>query len=499
MASSGQLVSQALNSPALSPDSAAVPETLSRRTSTPFDHPALHRSSTSTAIQSDPSRVSHSSHIVSPHRRPASLSTAPSEPTLFVTSSSSSLLSPPPPAASHVGRKESHELQHSCSPSSTLDRAAIGGTNSGIARSPGSTLDRGGFGALGGVVTTHQHVPQMLQRAADPHQPPVAMQHTHHGLSPLTQDFVGSVRRRPQGVALDDKRRACGRPTTLVMEPDGRMVRRTTPELLWKKRKEMRVLLTQPRKTAYRKFLDWMKKYRRVMIALHFLFIAFNCAVVAPTCAVVNLSEAYAQAGVTQTSIQVALYLAALSLPVWIYATVCACFKRAQKFSAERWLGWGVDRRGVFWMWLVSNICQGIMWTVVTVVYWNPNWICTAKGEGADIYPYKSTCDEVANIWCYALFNAGAIYLNVVFIVDDETNDSVNDCRREVEHEIAEALREWDEEVLGEVEDEGVEVGHHGVLVFHGARADADGWAGDGGGEKVEMGIWGVSGSCEGR
>ncbi|KAJ3140886.1 hypothetical protein HK101_003439, partial [Irineochytrium annulatum] len=222
-----------------------------------------------------------------------------------------------------------------------------------------------------------------------------------------------------------------------------------------------------------------LHRYRRVWVGLHFLFILFNCFVVTPTAAIVDIAAAHERTGITAATIRFALVLAAVSLPVWLWATICACSPKVEHWSQRRWERI-TTRRNKFWMWVLSNLAQGIAWTILTVVFWNPNWICTNEGDGAKIWPFWSTCDEITNIWIYALFNMGAIFFNVIFIVKDELTASIADARRLVENEVADVMRDWEVEDVGKGEDEGVEIRDH-VVAFHGGIDDrqnggAEGW-----------------------
>ncbi|KAJ3143829.1 hypothetical protein HK101_003037 [Irineochytrium annulatum] len=181
--------------------------------------------------------------------------------------------------------------------------------------------------------------------------------------------------------------------------------------------------------------LAFCRKYRRWMIAFHYAFIAFNCAVVLPITLLVSHPEAAAKS-ISTAAIDFTLYLSAISLASWILSTLVAFSPTLDALNLRLFSSvLRLNRRWRFWTWLVYNVCQLSLWLAVTTLFWDVSFLCWHEGEWADLDPFRNTCDELSNIWFYAIFSAGAIALNLVFIVDDEFAES----KRELEelHESA--------------------------------------------------------------
>ncbi|KAJ3325809.1 hypothetical protein HDU76_013079 [Blyttiomyces sp. JEL0837] len=167
---------------------------------------------------------------------------------------------------------------------------------------------------------------------------------------------------------------------------------------------------SQPRQREWhphvKKVINWMTVYKRYMIGCHFAFIAFNCYVVLPITLVVNKNEASTADNVALSYIEFALWVSAISIPLWTYITIITLFQKANQFHLkfmER--TFGMKRR-------------------------------TRKGEEAGLNPFESTCDELANIWFYAVFTFGAILVNCVTVIADEFADRLIETKDEIREEL---------------------------------------------------------------
>ncbi|KAJ3290422.1 hypothetical protein HDU79_003230 [Rhizoclosmatium sp. JEL0117] len=174
-------------------------------------------------------------------------------------------------------------------------------------------------------------------------------------------------------------------------------------------------------------------RFYRLMVCCHFLFILFNCAIVIALTYVIHDSDITPEMVLAYRSIVFTRYLTFVAAVFYIWTVLVAGFDRVSELNMELWRRvLGIKRRGVFWgNFVCVNMSQAILWVVVTVLFWDVNWICTSKGEGAELIPFGSHCNQLSSVWWYAIFNAAAIYVNLVIITYEELKHHV-DAREEV-------------------------------------------------------------------
>ncbi|KAJ3082828.1 hypothetical protein HDU99_001469 [Rhizoclosmatium hyalinum] len=148
------------------------------------------------------------------------------------------------------------------------------------------------------------------------------------------------------------------------------------------------------------------------MVCFHFLFILFNCAIIIALTYVIHDADITPEMVLAYRSIVFTRYLTFVAAVFYIWTVLVAGFDRVSELNMELWR-------------------RAILWVVVTVLFWDVNWICTSKGEGAELIPFGSHCNQLSSVWWYAIFNAAAIYVNLVIITYEELKHHV-DAREEV-------------------------------------------------------------------
>ncbi|KAJ1539514.1 hypothetical protein HK405_012826, partial [Cladochytrium tenue] len=181
---------------------------------------------------------------------------------------------------------------------------------------------------------------------------------------------------------------------------------------------------------AYRWTVDTSTRYYKWIIACHFAFIVFDCIVVFAITLKVDTTDASVQANVATSYINCAKYISILTTPFWVGATIVTLSETANYYNQRFW---GqilrLTRRARFWLWyFLFNVFQLCLWMVILVLFWDSNFICYKRGDGADLNPFEGTCDELTNIWFYALFQIAIFLFNCYMVVNDELKVSVDEA-----------------------------------------------------------------------
>ncbi|KAJ3026213.1 UNVERIFIED_CONTAM: hypothetical protein HDU68_006017 [Siphonaria sp. JEL0065] len=134
-------------------------------------------------------------------------------------------------------------------------------------------------------------------------------------------------------------------------------------------------------------------KYYRVLVMCHFLFILFNCGVLIPLTYVIHDSEITPDLLVAYRSVLFTRYLTMVSAFFYLWTFIILTFDKMAELNAKLWKSvLGLKRRVLFW---------------------------------------DTNCNELSSVWWYAIFNALAIYVNLILIVMEELK-YLTDAREEV-------------------------------------------------------------------
>ncbi|KAI8616487.1 hypothetical protein BC830DRAFT_196862 [Chytriomyces sp. MP71] len=183
------------------------------------------------------------------------------------------------------------------------------------------------------------------------------------------------------------------------------------------------------KKSYYRQLVDWTVKYKYPMMGCHFAFLSLSSGIVGAI-AILVLVQKKTEEGITfsQQSLWMVAVFSLLSVFLWGYPAILCI---APKLSAahERMLDRiGFTQKARFWVWfLLINSISFALWCVITTLYWDITWVCwIGHKEGAELNPFESNvCDQLTNIWFYAIFNAAAILANLFLVVDEQLNFEV--------------------------------------------------------------------------
>ncbi|KAJ3016986.1 UNVERIFIED_CONTAM: hypothetical protein HDU68_011917 [Siphonaria sp. JEL0065] len=184
--------------------------------------------------------------------------------------------------------------------------------------------------------------------------------------------------------------------------------------------------IKKPSTSNYDRFIAWCEKYKYPMMAMHFGFIAISCALVCGMAALVHIQKRQ-EDGVSYTSpsiLMTAIY-SGISTFGWLFPTVFCASKSLDRANQNVWDHLGVKQKARFWFWfLAMNSTSLIMWSVITTLFWDVTWVCwIGKGEGAELNPYEGgLCNQLTNIWFYAIFVVLAIFVNLYLVVDEQLN-----------------------------------------------------------------------------
>ncbi|KAI9324477.1 hypothetical protein BDR26DRAFT_264442 [Obelidium mucronatum] len=218
----------------------------------------------------------------------------------------------------------------------------------------------------------------------------------------------------------------------------------------------------KPRPRFVNTLIRLYTKYYRVLVICHFLFILFNCAILIPLTYVIHETELSSDLLIAYRSVLFTRYLTIVATVFYLWTLFVLAFDKLGALNAKLWRAvLGLKRRGLFWgSFVFVNMQQSILWVVVSVLFWDVNWICTSKGEGAELIPFgvsidiiylkkgftsffvglkfhhmfillQENCNELSSVWWYAIFNALAIYVNLILIVMEELK-YLTDAREEV-------------------------------------------------------------------
>ncbi|KAI9354369.1 hypothetical protein DFJ73DRAFT_312528 [Zopfochytrium polystomum] len=144
-------------------------------------------------------------------------------------------------------------------------------------------------------------------------------------------------------------------------------------------------------RTAYQRYMTWYEKYKWLMLACHYAFIVFNCAVVYAITLVIDTTGASENQDVAISYINYAKYISLITLPMWVYITIVTCSPKAFGLNNKLWFAlFKMGRRGRFWWWYIFiNLTQTCLWVVVMVLFWDSNFLCYRMGESAELNPFK--------------------------------------------------------------------------------------------------------------
>ncbi|KAJ3387172.1 hypothetical protein CcCBS67573_g03538 [Chytriomyces confervae] len=176
--------------------------------------------------------------------------------------------------------------------------------------------------------------------------------------------------------------------------------------------------------SRYQQLREWTEKNKGLMFGCHFLFLGISCAIVTAI-AILVLATRRTEVGISYTMADVwmvAIY-SGLSAIWWTYAAVLFAFPAINRMNERFWDRHGMNQKRRFWFWfLFVNALSFSLWSVITTLFWDVTWVCwIGKGQGAELNPFQhNVCDQLTNIWFYAIFNAGAILVNLWLVVDEQ-------------------------------------------------------------------------------
>ncbi|KAI9350841.1 hypothetical protein BDR26DRAFT_851619 [Obelidium mucronatum] len=125
----------------------------------------------------------------------------------------------------------------------------------------------------------------------------------------------------------------------------------------------------------------------------------------------------------TAPSILMTAIYTGLSTFAWIVPTVLCASQSIDRAHQALWDRLGVNQKKRFWFWfLMINSTSLIMWSVITTLFWDVTWVCwIGRGEGAELNPYEGgLCNQLTNIWFYAIFVVLAVFVNLFLVVDEQ-------------------------------------------------------------------------------
>ncbi|KAI8616489.1 hypothetical protein BC830DRAFT_1117796 [Chytriomyces sp. MP71] len=176
--------------------------------------------------------------------------------------------------------------------------------------------------------------------------------------------------------------------------------------------------------SRYQRFMGWCEQHKYPMMAIHYAFIAISSALVSGMAFLVAIQRRQ-EAGVTYTapSIWFTGIYAGLSTIAWIIATLLCASKTLNRANKKWWNWLGVRQKARFWFWFLGiNTTSLVCWSVITTLFWDVTWVCwMGKGEGAELNPFQENlCDQLANLWFYAIFLVLALAMNMWLVVDEQ-------------------------------------------------------------------------------
>ncbi|KAJ3400683.1 hypothetical protein CcCBS67573_g05217 [Chytriomyces confervae] len=176
--------------------------------------------------------------------------------------------------------------------------------------------------------------------------------------------------------------------------------------------------------SRWQQCVAWMEKYKLQMMACHFSFLAVTSALVAGMAGQVAIQNKH-ENGVyfTQNSILATFIYLVFSTAIWVYSAIICMFQAVDEGNQSFWDYVGVNQKRRFWFWFLGvNGTSFAMWVVITTLFWDVTWVCwIGKGEGAEINPYSGgVCNQLTNIWFYAIFNVIAVFINFWLVVEDQ-------------------------------------------------------------------------------
>ncbi|KAJ3099832.1 hypothetical protein HK100_004828 [Physocladia obscura] len=179
-----------------------------------------------------------------------------------------------------------------------------------------------------------------------------------------------------------------------------------------------------PPTTYYARMTALSERYRYPIMAMHYGFIAISCGLVCGMAAQVAITKktqegvAYEMDSIMMTAVSAGLSTFAWFVPTFLCAVPALDRAFQRFFDRIRFV-----QKSRFWVWfLLVNGGSLCLWTVITTLFWDVTWVCWIDlGDGAELNPYESdVCDQLTNIWFYAVFVVGAIFINLYLVVDEQ-------------------------------------------------------------------------------
>jgi hypothetical protein len=150
-------------------------------------------------------------------------------------------------------------------------------------------------------------------------------------------------------------------------------------------------------------------------LGLHYFFILFDCAVIWILTYIVN---PYADLpDDLKLNVEAVIFTRIITIYSSILWAIMMMFVWSPKFEA--WVVYVLSRvirsldcrRTRFWVFFLSgHTLQLVLWTVVTVLFWNTAFICWGRHEGPELIPFNvSSCHESILIVIVLFFRERAI------------------------------------------------------------------------------------------
>jgi hypothetical protein len=100
-------------------------------------------------------------------------------------------------------------------------------------------------------------------------------------------------------------------------------------------------------------------------------------------------------------SILFTLVFSAISSALWVISTLIVLILKLEEWNVRFWMSvfnWGPRTR--FWIWLgVVNASQLVLWTAVTLLFWDANVICIQMNMFAELIPFHEKVNTVIYGW----------------------------------------------------------------------------------------------------
>lgn len=192
-------------------------------------------------------------------------------------------------------------------------------------------------------------------------------------------------------------------------------------------------------RTTWQRWVAWgyvlmtlmLTKYRRVLLSLHFAFIACTAVVVLAISATITPVRKHACAVsrlMTHTDNGRTILCRGVRplrlghLRRGLHVRLCGHPLPRHHQAARAALA--LEPAFPLWFWISFNIFVLINWSCVTAVFYLPQRDCVAAGDTTSWWPWYNYCSQVYNVWAWSIWNIIAVFGNCYFIIADELDST---------------------------------------------------------------------------